>query len=416
MRLHRYGVAILAALALPVIVEAQLYTEDFDTDHSANWLLKANEGFGQSPSDGVGEPDATADFFFDYSDVGIPSAPNSTGGTTRGMKIQANLIAGIFGAASASPVGQSFTGDYKVKFDMWGNYVGDPTLGLTPGGVGQSMMVTSGIMVDGVTGVAPGVLEGVWFAAMVDGGSTADFRAYSKEREISYQLPIDAAVLDEVGQPIDGHATYHGGVVNRNSSQQFYMDNFGGVSAPAAQVSEYPQQLGTTPLGSVGMEWHAVEIAKIGNLVTWTMDGVLLITVDMTNFVSTDLPDGNNIFFGHSDINAGSSAEPSRFDLQFALFDNIVVEAVEVGQDGDHNGDGVVDTADFVAWAKDPDSFGGDPAGYDEWKANFGEPGAGGGGIGAVPEPGSVVLAIVSLFMAGACGRRATRCKFKTGG
>lgn len=406
MRFHRYAVAILLTLVVPVIAQAQLYTEDFDTDNSANWLLKSNEAFGQSPSDGAGEPDATADFFFNYNDVGIPSAPNSTGGSTRGMKIQGNLIAGIFGGVSASPIGQSFTGDYKLTFDMWGNYVGDPVQGLAIGGNAQTTMATAGIMADGNTGVAPGVQEGVWFGATVDGFSTADYRAYSKEREISYQLPPTATPLDAIGQPVDGHATYHN-VTTRNSSETFYSTNFGSVTAPAAQVSAFPQQLGTTPAGSIGMEWHEVEIAKVGNVVTWTMDGFLLITVDGTNTVTDRIPDGSNIFFGHSDINAGSSAEPSRFDLQFILFDNVVVEAIaDPGLDGDHNGDGTVDAADYVLWRKDPANHGGEPGGYDDWKANFAETGPGSGGSGAVPEPGTAALAIVSLLMTGLFGRR----------
>ena len=39
---------------------------------------------------------------------------------------------------------------------------------------------------------------------------------------------------------------------------------------------------------------------------------------------------------------------------------------------GDYNGDGNVGAADYVAWRKDPASFGGDPDGYDTWRAAFG--------------------------------------------
>jgi hypothetical protein len=38
----------------------------------------------------------------------------------------------------------------------------------------------------------------------------------------------------------------------------------------------------------------------------------------------------------------------------------------------DYNGNGTVDAADYVLWRKDPASFGGDPGGYDTWRANFG--------------------------------------------
>jgi hypothetical protein len=71
------------------------------------------------------------------------------------------------------------------------------------------------------------------------------------------------------------------------------------------------------------------------------------------------------------------------------------------GQDGDYNEDGIVDGADYVAWRKTPSDFGNDPAGYNTWRQNFGEGGAGGGG--AVPEPASallVVFGLISLSMA----------------
>jgi hypothetical protein len=68
---------------------------------------------------------------------------------------------------------------------------------------------------------------------------------------------------------------------------------------------------------------------------------------------------------------------------------------IPAGLDGDYNEDGVVDGADYVAWRKTPSAFGGDPAGYNTWRQNFGEGGAGGGG--AVPEPTGALLAVFAL-------------------
>ena len=62
--------------------------------------------------DTITRKDAAADFFFDYSSVGIPAAPNGAG--TRGLKLQANLTNGIFSGMSVSPTGQNFTGDYRL--------------------------------------------------------------------------------------------------------------------------------------------------------------------------------------------------------------------------------------------------------------------------------------------------------------
>ena len=76
---------LLCVLSGP-LVGAQTYVtlfEDvFDTDTSANWTLFED-------SDG-GTPDYTAEFNYDYSADGVPSAPNSSGGSTRGLKFTVN--------------------------------------------------------------------------------------------------------------------------------------------------------------------------------------------------------------------------------------------------------------------------------------------------------------------------------------
>ncbi|MCH7871409.1 MAG: hypothetical protein IID33_06885, partial [Planctomycetes bacterium] len=98
-----------AALCMPGLAYGQLFSEDFETDPTANWTVNHH------PATAI-----ASDFFFDYSSVGIPSAPNS-GGTTRGMKLQANLTGNVFGGFSVSPTGLNLTGDYAVSFDVWSN-------------------------------------------------------------------------------------------------------------------------------------------------------------------------------------------------------------------------------------------------------------------------------------------------------
>jgi hypothetical protein len=64
-----------------------------------------------------------------------------------------------------------------------------------------------------------------------------------------------------------------------------------------------------------------------------------------------------------------------------------------VPKPGDYNENGIVDVADYVLWRKNPGAFGGDPGGYNIWRANFGQtPGSGAtlasaGSSSAVPEP-----------------------------
>ncbi len=68
---------------------------------------------------------------------------------------------------------------------------------------------------------------------------------------------------------------------------------------------------------------------------------------------------------------------------------------------GDYNGDGAVNAADYVAWRKNPAGFGGNPAGYNTWRMNFGRTSGSGSAISgaAVPEPASAILLTVSCLL-----------------
>jgi hypothetical protein len=65
---------------------------------------------------------------------------------------------------------------------------------------------------------------------------------------------------------------------------------------------------------------------------------------------------------------------------------------------GDYDGNGKVDAADYVLWRKNPAAFGGNPAGYNTWRANFGYPPGAGVALAAVPEPATCLLALLGAF------------------
>jgi hypothetical protein len=75
---------------------------------------------------------------------------------------------------------------------------------------------------------------------------------------------------------------------------------------------------------------------------------------------------------------------------------------------GDFNADGKVDAADYVVWRKDPSAHGGDPAGYNTWRMNFGI-GTGAGSLvgSAVPEPAALIQLLAAV--AGLVGLTAGR-------
>jgi hypothetical protein len=278
----------IATLAIAAIAPAQLFSEDFEVNNTANWRVNASNAGN------------VADFFFDYSTVGIPSAPSGSG--TRGMKLESNIPGtGVFSGLSTTPVGQRFTGNFIVRFDAWQNFNG-PFPG---GGNGSTQVTMAGIGAPEEQVQFPGsTYSGLGFAATGDGGSASDYRVYNAP-----------------GAPLaPGTGVYAAGTGStvQNNTHPYYA-GFGNVSAPAAQLALFPQQTGNTAVGTLGMAWHVWIIEKSGNTVTWTVDNTLLATVTNPNF------GGENIFFGQFDVNATSSTDPNARNLLFGLIDNIEV-------------------------------------------------------------------------------------------
>ena len=274
---------------------AVLFDEDFEVDPTANWTVND-----------PGLSDTVANFFYDYSAIGIASAPNGAG--TRGLKMTANNAGGVFSGFSVSPTGQSFAGDYQLKFDLWQNYVGP----LGPGGSGTTQLSTFGIGTAGDVAFWPGAAtkESVGFAVTLDGGSASDYRAYSSAAPTSYAA--GNAVYTAPGGAINGSDAYYAG--------------FGGETAPAAQLALFPGQTGSTDAGETAFAWREVVIDVSGDLATWFIDGLEIAQVD----VSALTLGGGNILFGHSDTNAGSSTDPNDALLNITLIDNIRVETADV--------------------------------------------------------------------------------------
>jgi hypothetical protein len=82
--------------------------------------------------------------------------------------------------------------------------------------------------------------------------------------------------------------------------------------------------------------------------------------------------------------------------------------------EGDYDKDGVVDTADYVLWRKNPANNGG-AEGFNTWRAHFGMTTGGGGGSAAmstpVPEPATVLHIILWAGIVAAGRRSISRCR-----
>lgn len=286
------GIACIAVLIITVSAAqaAPLYSENFDVDPTANWMVND-----------PGLSDVLADFHYDYSAIGVPPAPG--GVSTRGLKMTANNSGGVFSGFSVSPKGQSFSGKYRVMFDIWQNYVGP----LGPGGSGTTQLSTYGIGTAGNVAFWPGAAtkESVAFATTLDGGSASDFRAYSTAAPTSYAA---------------GNAVYQAPAGAINNTDAYYAA-FTGQTAPAAQVGLFAGQTGTTDAGETSFKWRKVVIDVANGFANWSIDGLPLAKVDL----STVTLGGGNILFGHSDTNAGSSTDPNDSLLNVTIIDNVVV-------------------------------------------------------------------------------------------
>jgi len=94
-----------------------------------------------------------------------------------------------------------------------------------------------------------------------------------------------------------------------------------GQAPPPAQVSGYPQQIGSLIGGTVGFKWRDVVIRRSGGTVEWFIDGLKIATV---NGVSTA---ASNIFVGYWDPFPSVS---DNTNLSFGLVDNLRVEVPAV--------------------------------------------------------------------------------------
>jgi hypothetical protein len=104
---------------------------------------------------------------------------------------------------------------------------------------------------------------------------------------------------------------------------------------------------------------------------------------------------------------------PVPIDFQIDNF-RLITEVFPL--EGDYNADGAVDAADYVVWRKhfgttielpnDPDGGTIGPLQYATWQANFGSNPGAGGGHGAVPEPGAILMLVSAALGGIGVGRR----------
>jgi hypothetical protein len=276
--------------------QATVFLDTFDADTSANWNVNRSSS------------DTRLTFNYDYSAMGIVSAPGSAGGTTRGVRMEANLSGGAVAALSLSPKNQVFGGDYRLRFDMWINVNGP----LPGGGTGSTEHLTGGLGTTGNrvqwTGTGS-TADGCWFSVDGEGGAS-DTSTTSGD--------FCAFVGASLQNPATGYYAAGTDSSAKGNSNTYYVNAFpGGGAAPPLQQANFAQQTGTTAAGAVGFAWHEVIIARRGTTVDWAMDGIRLATITNATFTAS------NVFVGYWDSYASLS---DNTNLSFGLVDNVRVE------------------------------------------------------------------------------------------
>lgn len=253
---------------------AASFFDDFDGGTSASkWDLFTSNS------------DYTVNFAFDYSTLGIPSAPNSVGGTTIGLYMSVNDRLGVAAGVAAFAKNLNFAGDYWLEFDMYMSYNGGPG-----GGTGSTENFSAGINQSGTalvwSGSAPS--SSVWFTTTGEGGAARDYRAYKGTVEYSATSGVYAAGTDSNGNGPQAH------------QNAYYTSLF---APPTYETA-----------GAPGKAWTRVRIEQKNNVVYWYLNGKLIATV-------SDSPvNSGTIMLGYMDMFASLSAEPNK---TFVIYDNV---------------------------------------------------------------------------------------------
>ncbi|MCB9850345.1 MAG: hypothetical protein H6817_06530 [Phycisphaerales bacterium] len=324
-----------------VIVEATqtpcgiAYSESFDTDTSANWNINASSA------------DNSYQFGFDWTTVGVPANPNT--GNTLGLRLASNIASpSSVEAITLSPKNQLFGGDYRITFDMWMNAHGP----FPAGGSGSTEWVTAGVGYDNTTVNQGGTSgSGGWFTCDTDGDTGRDYRAYKNASE----------QFAESGQFYAGTSSANNASQGTEDPYYAQFGNFEISSVVPNQTSMYPQQNGILDIGAQAFGWREVEIVRVGNTVTWSIDGLPIVRLDSS--IGASFPLAGNISIGYMDIFSSVSGEPA---VSFGLIDNLKVEGFPGGDcnangiadgcpgetlaTGDWDGDGNTDASDMAAF------------------------------------------------------------------
>ncbi len=249
-----------------VPAETVLWSDNFDSDTSANWIVRfANL---------AGVDDYTATFNYDYSSLGIPPAPHS-GTDTHGVFLTVNK-GGLTSAAGVNlyPRNQSFSGDFALRFDMFlimgsGSYTTEyALLGINHSGNQVNWLRNSG------NGFTNSTYDGLWAYIEADGASLGNNNSVLADYVLN-----TAPAVDDVGT--------WGPTVLAYRTADTLSEVF---KAPPWTIGAGYSGVPSNPSGSPTPSWAQVELSQINGIVTLKINNVPILSYkNSTAFTSGDI-------------------------------------------------------------------------------------------------------------------------------
>jgi hypothetical protein len=306
--------AVTLALA-PVWASAQvIYSDDFNTDTSANYNVYVTAGASAGPSG-----DAT--FAYNYGaapgsgGLAIPVAPHTTDGSTIGLRIRTDNLqnaaaAAIVGATEVVTKSLVLSTPFVVSVDVWCNYIGGTSLAAS--GSNGSTGAAVGIGTSGTSIQYIAANDGLLHEGFGDNGGGANQ---------AYRLYVDASHPNPTTKGYWAAGT--------SSTSASYTDPYYSFltsqTAPSGQTTAFPTtQGGSTPVGVLGFAWHTWTITDDGANIIWAIDGHTMTTVPVADVTFG----GSQVSLGNDDTGTSGNSTAANQLLNAQIFDNFTVTLI----------------------------------------------------------------------------------------
>jgi hypothetical protein len=258
--------------------ESVLFGDDLNANSSANWVLK----FGANNN----VADYAVDWAFDYSTIGIPPAPTSGGADSTGLRVTVNKNDLVLSSAGINlyPAGQTFSGDFALRFDVYINIGNSNGTEHTVAGINHSGLKTNRVSQTPANPISTAGADGIWFAIEAGAANLRDYAAYTSTNAATVPALISTRA-----------ATTLTNVITR----------------PPYSFAGSP---GNTN-DSTSKAWTQVEISQTGNIVALTVNKRPILQVTNTYGFNA-----GNVMIGYNDQFESRGGTNS-----FAIFDNVRV-------------------------------------------------------------------------------------------